>query len=163
MTGEESRIRIIVKSKKVPVRLFESNYGQSFALRSYSGETKRHVIFETVLDKEQEKLVSEARSLAEMLKVQVEVIDIGNENVAKRLYRALLRRTLKAPSIVFPAEIWSGFDNSTVLFQMISKKQPLESYKVIELISSHLRGKYENTRYRDEKEPIENIELVLTK
>ncbi|MDG6995564.1 MAG: hypothetical protein JRN52_06560 [Nitrososphaerota archaeon] len=143
----EEKIRLVLESKEHPVRITEyTTTSVSFSGTVYGQTTKRLVITGKTLDERQKKLVDMTYSLAEMLGVEVEIMDLGNEGVAKRILRKISGDTPKAPSLTFPQEIWNQFDLGLLLFDIIAKKKPLEPENLIELVSNQLTYACERER-----------------
>ena len=97
----DGKVRVVVRSRRVPARLFELNQ----TMYSVSGirlgtRTNRRVLYSYILDEDQKRTIDEARKLAQSLCLDLEVVDSGKRGIFARILSSVGRNGAKAPSVV---------------------------------------------------------------
>lgn len=102
--SESGKVRVIVRSQRIPVRVFEFQqpvYSQS-GIRLGS-ETKRKIIYDTELDAQYLAAIGEARKLSCNLGLELEVVDKGRSGLLGRFITSLTSRRSRGPILVVTA------------------------------------------------------------
>jgi hypothetical protein len=90
MVGANGKLKLVLRSKKVPVRVerFQSGSMVSGSLRAWNGplfvSTRTFVEYEYVFDYFQNIAMTEARSLAARTGLLLEVVDLSRQTILKR-------------------------------------------------------------------------------
>lgn len=79
------RVRIVVKSRRVPSRVIEVNTAHYLLFGNHFLESKRVVLYEWVLDDEYLKMIDEGRRLACALGLGVEIVDCSKLSLFRRM------------------------------------------------------------------------------
>ena len=96
----EGKVRVIVRSKKVPARIVDVSTPAFTPSGVYLGAQKdRHVVYDTVLDDEHRRAIEEGRRLSFNLGLELEVVDAA-KGVMGRVLSALGRGTPHGPVVV---------------------------------------------------------------
>ena len=115
----DGKVRVVVRSRRVPARLFE----QSQTMYSPSGipmgtSTNRRVLYDYVLDDDQQRTIDEATKLAQSLCLELEVVDSAKRGIFGRMLSTLGRNGTKAPAVVVsPPSTSMTSDSQPVLRQ----------------------------------------------
>jgi len=104
MQCSESNIRVLVKSKRVPIITIDNTLQVlpigSFVLLTSS---KRMIVaHENVLDAYQERVLESVRRFARNNGMQVEVKDVAKENILEQLLRRLIGQRIDRIAISVP-------------------------------------------------------------
>jgi hypothetical protein len=99
--SSDGKVRVVVKSRKVPADVVEIHQ----TLYSPSGipmgvRKSRQVLFTYVLDEDHQRTIEEARKLASSLCLDLEVVDSGKQGFLERLLSSLGRRGVDKPTVV---------------------------------------------------------------
>jgi hypothetical protein len=90
MAGANGKLRLVLKSKKIPVRMerFQSGSIVNGSLRAWNGplfvSTRTFIEYEYVFDDVQKVALTEARDLAARTGLALEVVDLSRQNILKR-------------------------------------------------------------------------------
>ncbi len=90
-------VRLIVKSRRVPVALTEIEFPQTTSYGVVSTIKKRSVVYDYVLDEGERRIVEEVRQAAENSGLPLEVVDLGRAGPFSRIVSRLLRRLPGGP------------------------------------------------------------------
>lgn len=99
----EGKVRVLVRSKKVPLRTFEVRrpvYSSSGVL--LGSQTDHGVLYATSLDDSHAKAIEEGRKLSCNLGLELEVVDRSGLNPFRRVFSAL-SGGYRGPSVVLTA------------------------------------------------------------
>lgn len=101
MLSSDGRVRVVVKSRRVPADVIEFQQ----TMYSPSGipmgtRTNRQVLYAYVLDEDHKRTIEEARELARRLCLDLEVVDSGKQGFFGRLLSSLGRSGASTPSVV---------------------------------------------------------------
>jgi len=99
--NQDGKVRVVVRSRRAPARLFE----QSQTMYTPSGipmgrMSNRSVLYDYVLDEDHLRTIEEARKLARSLCLDLEVVDSGKQGLFGRLLSSFGRRGANPPSVV---------------------------------------------------------------
>ena len=86
MQRSAGKLRVFVRSRKVPVGLTEFTRPVMNGLWILSQSSARAVVYESVLDESQAKLLEEARRLSDSSGLDLEVVDLGKMGLFRRLF-----------------------------------------------------------------------------
>ncbi len=84
---KRNSIQLVVRSQKTPLRIENMTVPMPNAVDASMKGTKRVVIYDYVLDKEQRHVLEETRRIAERHGLQLHVIDLARETLARRILR----------------------------------------------------------------------------
>lgn len=100
----EGKVRVLVRSKKVPLRTFEVRrplYSSSGVL--LGSQTARGVVYGTSLDDSHAKAIEEGRKLSCNLGLELEVVDRSSMNPLRRVLSAVSRGSQGASLVLTAA------------------------------------------------------------
>ncbi len=86
---KRNSIQLVVRSQKTPLRIENVTVPMPNAVDPRMNGTKRVVIYDYVLDQEQRYVLEETRQLAERHGLQLHVIDLTREALARRILRRI--------------------------------------------------------------------------
>ncbi len=86
---KRNSIQLVVRSQKTPLRIENMTVPMPNAVDPRMKGTKRVVIYDYVLDREQRHVLEETRHIAEMHGLQLHVIDLARETLAGRILRKI--------------------------------------------------------------------------
>jgi len=115
----DGKIRVIVRSRKVPSRTFDfsepiySPFGIPMGTRS-----NRLVVYDYVLDEEHRRAVEEGRRLACNLGLELEVIDRSKSGLFGRMFSSLGSRSARKLIMVVTPALEARREASGVLSQV---------------------------------------------
>jgi hypothetical protein len=90
MECSNGRIKVVVRSSRVPVGLTQFTMPGLGPIGLATSTRVRSVIFADVLDEPQQRLLEEARRLARASCFDLEVVDLGKQNLFQRAVSRLL-------------------------------------------------------------------------
>ncbi len=97
----EGKVRVLVKSRKVPARITEFSVPEFAPSGVLMGSRRnRAVLYDYVLDSDQKKVIEEGRRLSCSLGLELEVIDRSRMGVLGRMAAALGRDGSNGPTLV---------------------------------------------------------------
>jgi len=116
--SEDGKVRVVVRSRKVPADVFEFHR----TLYSPSGipmgtKTSRQVLYRYVLDEDHQRTIEEASKLARSLCLDLEVVDSGRQNLLGRLLSSLGRKGASNPVVVVSPSTASMASDSAAMTQ----------------------------------------------
>jgi len=99
------KLRLFIKSKKVPVRMTEFSRPTAIGPWIVSHSPVRAVVYESILDDSQTRLVADAKRLADSSGLDLEVVDLAKMGLLRRtvwarLVGPSLTGTFSAPAIL---------------------------------------------------------------
>jgi hypothetical protein len=100
MSPGRGPVRLIVKSRRVPVALTEIEFPQRTSYGVVSTIKKRSIVYDYVLDEGERRIVAEVRQAAENSGLPLEVVDVGKAGTLSRIVRRLLMRPIKRPGLL---------------------------------------------------------------
>ena len=119
MNFSKDRIKVVVKSRKVltdivygPVPQYPTYVGQGLRIPPIN---RSRIIYSYILDGEQEAIVREAKALAQQLGIGLDVMDLGRQNILRRMLRLITRRAREFPSVLLPGEAINALPRLTTL------------------------------------------------
>jgi hypothetical protein len=157
MNSRNDRIKVIVRSRKV---LTDIVYGPVTEFRTLASQglspkadvCTRRLIYEQVLDDEQKEIVQHARSLANELGLELDIMDLGKQNFLHRILSRVTAHGMKLPSVLMPGDVigalphMGAFHTASILAKDSSPRETIQ-------ISSKLES---SSAYRDECEEHES-------
>ena len=84
MQSSNGKITAVVRSSRVPVGLSQYAISRPNYLGVSSSTQVRSVVFENVLDESQQRLIQEAKRLAESSSLNLEIVDLAKANLFQR-------------------------------------------------------------------------------
>jgi len=100
MSPRRGPVRLIVKSRRVPVALTEIEFPQTTSYGVVSTMKKRSVVYDYVLDEGERRIVEEVRQAAENSGLTLEVVDLGRAGTLSRIVRKFLVRPTERPRLL---------------------------------------------------------------
>ncbi len=97
----EGRVRVVVRSRKVPVRTVAVNHPiYSSSGTSLGSQTTCGLVYETVLDPRHLRAIEEGRKLSCDLGLELEVVDVSKVNPVRRVLSRLTGGDGLGPSVI---------------------------------------------------------------
>ena len=90
MQSSNGRVRAVVRSSRVPVGLTQFTMLAPSPAGSSVTTAVRSVVYANVLDESQQRLLDEARRLALASDLDLEVVDLGRQNLLRRAVSRML-------------------------------------------------------------------------
>ena len=100
MSPGRGPVRLIVKSRRVPVALTEIEFPQTTSYGVVSTIKKRSIVYDYVLDEGERRIVDEVRQAAENSGLPLEVVDLGRAGTLSRIVRKFLVRPTERPGLL---------------------------------------------------------------
>ncbi len=101
MSPRGGQIRVVVRSRRIPVALTEFELPSYTTLYGFAHQARRKTIaYEYVLEEEEKRILEEVRDVAQRSGVGLEVIDLGRAGVLSRIFRRLFRWSTVRPTPV---------------------------------------------------------------
>ena len=118
--SQEGKVRVLVRSRKVPVRTIDLNQTIYTPSGMPMGTTmSRALLYDYVLDEDHLRTIQEARKLASNLCLDLEVIDSARQGIFGRLMASLTGRGTGNPAIeVSPRSSTASSEGSPILAQI---------------------------------------------
>jgi hypothetical protein len=114
MQCSNGKVRVVVRSTRVPVGLSMFTMPGQNVMGLSTPTSVRSVVFANVLDGAQQKMLEEARRLAESSCLDLEVVDLGRQNPLRRAVSKLVRGTEASLNQGIHLELRSLSDIETV-------------------------------------------------
>ena len=92
MSPGRGPVRLIVKSRRVPVAIAEFEFPHTSSYGFVSKVKKRLIVYDFVLDEGERRILEEVRQAAENSGLPLEVVDLGRAGLFSRIVRRLLER-----------------------------------------------------------------------
>lgn len=92
MSPRRAPLRLIVKSRRVPVALTEFEFPHATSYGVVSTIKKRSIVYDYVLDEGERRILEEVRQAAENSGLPLEVVDLGRAGPFSRIVRRLVER-----------------------------------------------------------------------
>lgn len=86
LPSSQARLRVFVKSQRVPVGVAEFSTAIPVGQWALSHSPARAMLYSRALDDEQTKLVEEARQLSSSSGVDLDVVDLGRVGALRRVF-----------------------------------------------------------------------------
>ncbi len=104
MSPRGGQIRVVVRSRRIPVALTEFELPSYATLYGFAHQAKRKSIaYEYVLEEEEKRILEEVRDVAQRSGVGLEVIDLGRAGLLSRIFRRLFHLST-VPTPVLPRD-----------------------------------------------------------
>ncbi len=94
-------VRLVVRSRRVPVALTEVEFSHTSSYGVAYNTKKRLIVYDYVLDEGERRILEEVRRAAENSGLSLEVVDLGRAGPFRRIASRLLERLAEGPRI-FP-------------------------------------------------------------
>ncbi len=92
MSPGRGPVRLVVRSRRVPVALTEIEFSHTTAYGVVSRVKKRSIVYDYVLDEGERRILEEVLQAAENSGLPLEVVDIGRAGPFSRIVSRLLER-----------------------------------------------------------------------
>ena len=90
MQSSNGRLRAVVRSSRVPVGLALFTMPAPSPPGSFMTTSVRSVLYANVLDESQQRLLDDAKRLAQSSGLDLEVVDLGRQNLLRRAVSRVL-------------------------------------------------------------------------
>jgi hypothetical protein len=115
MEDSNGKLRLFVKSKRVPTRMTEFSIPIASGPWTISHSIVRAVVYESVLDDVQARLVEEAKRLSDISGLDLEVVDLGRMGSLRRIFWSRIVGSGPAPTPIGARSIQTSSSPSCVL------------------------------------------------
>ena len=100
MSSGRGPVRLIVKSRRVPVAITEIEFPHTTSYGFVSKVKKKSIVYDYVLDEGERRTLGEVRQAAENSGLPLEVVDLGRAGAFSRIVRRILERLAERPRLL---------------------------------------------------------------